>query len=275
MLYLVGSSVYSTHQDILKVGFCDSWKKRVPSYETNNKGFDLLGTREGDKALETTFHIIFHDHVCIRSGHVNSDEWFWYQKEIVKVFNEYSDDEIYELASSNRDKFVETMDKKLFRKPGPETRKKIVGRVYNPVLLKKYKLEFKEDWNSCAGTKLQGDVVCFEDFTKIHYSPRWSGVDSKFKLVETESLYLEILCDYFNYLKDVTKENSINFFLYNYSLPSPLYYSDYYRCSYYSRRLSRDLVYKLGVDQIKELKYDFNLCRKKYEEEKDKISPKY
>ena len=97
MLYLL-QDVYEDQegniQKILKIGYSSkSFKEgRKTSYDTHNYGYKLLSEREGSKELEGYLHKRFN--TLLLSG-----EWFKYNPEIIRLFNESTEDSIIEVFS--------------------------------------------------------------------------------------------------------------------------------------------------------------------------------
>ena len=81
-------------QKILKIGYSSKTfdEGRKSQYDTHNFGYKLLSEREGSLELERYLHRI------LQKYHL-SLEWFKYDPEIIKIFNEVSEEDISQFKS--------------------------------------------------------------------------------------------------------------------------------------------------------------------------------
>ena len=77
MVYLIKSGNY------LKIGCTKNFTNRLKNYDTCNPDVEILGIRDGDFTDESTLH-----NLC--SKYRFRDEWFVYNKELIKIFEEYN-----------------------------------------------------------------------------------------------------------------------------------------------------------------------------------------
>ena len=81
-------------QKILKIGYSSKTfvEGRKSQYDTHNYGYKLLSEREGSQDLENYLHRRLQEY------HL-SLEWFKYDPEVIKIFNEVSEDDISKFKS--------------------------------------------------------------------------------------------------------------------------------------------------------------------------------
>lgn len=81
-------------QKILKIGYSSKsfMEGRKSQYDTHNYGYKLLSEREGSLELERYLH------KRLQKYHL-SLEWFKYDPEVIKIFNEVSEDDISQFKS--------------------------------------------------------------------------------------------------------------------------------------------------------------------------------
>ena len=81
-------------QKILKIGYSSKTfgEGRKSQYDTHNYGYKLLSEREGSQDLENYLH------KRLQEYHLTL-EWFKYDPEVIKIFNEVSEDDISQFKS--------------------------------------------------------------------------------------------------------------------------------------------------------------------------------
>lgn len=79
---------------ILKIGYSSKTfdEGRKSQYDTHNYGYKLLSEREGSQELERYLHRRLQEYNL-------SLEWFKYDPEIIKIFNEVSEEDISQFKS--------------------------------------------------------------------------------------------------------------------------------------------------------------------------------
>ena len=80
MLYLIKD------RDYLKIGYTSNLDQRQKAYETTNCYAEVLMTKDGTRKDESDLHKL-----CDKWHYKN--EWFHYDDEIVKIFEEYQPDQ--------------------------------------------------------------------------------------------------------------------------------------------------------------------------------------
>lgn len=80
MLYLIKD------RDYIKIGYTSNLDQRQKAYETTNCYAEVLMTKDGTRKDESNLHKL-----CDKWHYKN--EWFHYDDEIVKIFEEYQPDQ--------------------------------------------------------------------------------------------------------------------------------------------------------------------------------------
>ena len=92
MIYLIQDCYKDdsgNYHDILKIGFTDNLERRKLQYRSNNFGFKLLKTRDGDENLEKLLHKYFNKFLLKES---HNREWFEYDDEIIDNFDKLDEE---------------------------------------------------------------------------------------------------------------------------------------------------------------------------------------
>ena len=82
------------YHDILKIGYSSKFfqKGRKSQYDSHNFGYKFISEREGSLELEKYLHKrLVKYHLSL--------EWFKYDPEVIKIFNEVSEDDISQFGS--------------------------------------------------------------------------------------------------------------------------------------------------------------------------------
>lgn len=84
------------YHDVLKIGYSSKPFKesRKSAYDTHNIGYKFLGEREGSQELENYLHRRFRTRFI-------SGEWFKYDSEIIRLFNESTEDDITNIMTQD------------------------------------------------------------------------------------------------------------------------------------------------------------------------------
>lgn len=80
MLYLIKD------RDYIKIGYTSNLDQRQKAYETTNCYAEVIMTKDGTRKDESNLHKL-----CDKWHYKN--EWFHYDEEIVKIFEEYQPDQ--------------------------------------------------------------------------------------------------------------------------------------------------------------------------------------
>lgn len=80
MLYLIKD------RDYIKIGYTSNLDQRQKAYETTNCYAEVIMTKDGNRKDESNLHKL-----CDKWHYKN--EWFHYDDEIVKIFEEYQPDQ--------------------------------------------------------------------------------------------------------------------------------------------------------------------------------------
>lgn len=80
MLYLIRD------RDYIKIGYTSNLDQRQKAYETTNCYAEVIMTKDGTRKDESNLHKL-----CDKWHYKN--EWFYYDDEIVKIFEEYQPDQ--------------------------------------------------------------------------------------------------------------------------------------------------------------------------------------
>lgn len=86
MIYLIQDCYKDdsgNYHDILKIGFTDNLERRDQQYRSNNFGYKIIDTREGDEELEKLLHKYYNKYLIKFS---RNREWFEYNDEIINSF---------------------------------------------------------------------------------------------------------------------------------------------------------------------------------------------
>lgn len=93
MLYLINGSDLDNNGNpikLLKIGFTKNLNQREKSYKSMGNFSGFIETRNGDKNLESAFHLYFRKY-----KYEKLNEWFYYNDEIINKFPQLTEDEIY------------------------------------------------------------------------------------------------------------------------------------------------------------------------------------
>jgi hypothetical protein len=96
MLYLFGTGSFKYNFKAAKVGYTNNKKERETAYKLHNPLGEFIAWREGDKALEEKLHMRLIDY---KQDFL--DEWFYYDEDVLKIFN-LPENEIDEWLWTNR-----------------------------------------------------------------------------------------------------------------------------------------------------------------------------
>ena len=80
MLYLIKD------RDYIKIGYTSNLDQRQKAYETTNCYAEVIMTKDGTRKDEFNLHKL-----CEKWHYKN--EWFYYDEEIIKIFEEYQPDQ--------------------------------------------------------------------------------------------------------------------------------------------------------------------------------------
>ena len=80
MIYLIKD------RDYLKIGYSANIDQRKKSYDTTNCYAEIIMTKDGSRKDESNLHKL-----CEKWRYKN--EWFYYNEEIIKIFEEYHPDQ--------------------------------------------------------------------------------------------------------------------------------------------------------------------------------------
>lgn len=104
MLYLISSSHY------IKIGYSSDINKRISQYTTCNPDYRILDTyKEGTKKDESNLHNIL-------SEYTYRGEWMYYNDQIIKVWNDYTNhfvNTLPEIEKSECEKYIEEMTNRM------------------------------------------------------------------------------------------------------------------------------------------------------------------
>lgn len=126
MLYLIKD------RDYIKIGYTSNLDQRQKAYETTNCYAEVIMTKDGTRKDESNLHKL-----CDKWHYKN--EWFHYDDEIVKIFEEYQPDQ---------EERIKTLETELF------TLKTQMQSVINYINKNAKELE---EWNN-AWTEIDNDM---------------------------------------------------------------------------------------------------------------------